>query len=345
MQGLWYGDRRDRVKWGALLYLAKTRGIPRILQVAYYRDGTDRSLETTEGRVPLPEGVWEHFSSLRQIKRLGRATGTKIIVLDEPFDPLKRDDYTASVVRRIRAVKSPKIVFLDPDTGIEPASARPEHVAKVDLVSIWAALSKDDILAAYQHAGHTRIWRTLRARKMSEACGGVPVHFITGTGMAADVAMLWSAWEERQKMATSMTVSELFKEADLSPCGPVPWRIPLSVSGCGVYVVAFVRNPRLGCGRRKVEYLPPDEQKLWLQKQPIVYIGQTKRPLAVRIREFYRHKYGEKRPHRGGQAVKLLRCALWIYWAQTNNPRSAERMMINAFVERVGGLPFANRRR
>lgn len=193
MQGLWYGDRRDRVKWGALLHLAKTRGIPRIVQVAYYRDGTDRSLETTEGRVPLPEGVWEHFSSLRQIKRLGRATGTKITVLDEPFDPLKREGYTASVVRHVKAVKGPKIVFLDPDTGIEPALAHPEHVAKVDLKSIWAALSKGDILAVYQNADRTKMWRTSRARKMREACGGAPVHFITGRGMAADVAMLWSA--------------------------------------------------------------------------------------------------------------------------------------------------------
>lgn len=146
----------------------------------------------------MPVGVWEHFSSLRHIKRLGRATGTKISVLDELFDPLKRGDYIASVVRRVKAVQSPKIVFLDPDTGIEPATARPEHVAKADLASIWAALSNEDILAVYQHADRTRTWRTLRAGKMKEACGGVPVHFITGTGMAADVAMLWSA-KSRQR--------------------------------------------------------------------------------------------------------------------------------------------------
>ncbi|HXX22404.1 MAG TPA: hypothetical protein VEO19_04570 [Terriglobia bacterium] len=192
MQGLWYGDRRDRVKWGALLYLARIRCVPRIVQVAYYREGADRSLETAEGRVPLPGGVWEHFSSLRQISRLGEATETEITVLDELFDPSKRGDYIGSVVARIRGVKSPKIVFLDPDTGIEPTTGRPEHTAKDDLKTIWAALQKDDVLAVYQHANRTRTWCASGVSKMSEACGGVPVLVVTGTGMAADVAVLWS---------------------------------------------------------------------------------------------------------------------------------------------------------
>ena len=71
MQGVWYGDRRDRVKWGALLHLVKTRSIPRIVQVSYYRDGADRMLETPEGRVPVLPAVWGHFSDLcqHQVKR------------------------------------------------------------------------------------------------------------------------------------------------------------------------------------------------------------------------------------------------------------------------------------
>lgn len=45
MQAIWYGDRRDRVKWGALLYLAKRHGIRQIIQVAYFRgsDGQNAS--------------------------------------------------------------------------------------------------------------------------------------------------------------------------------------------------------------------------------------------------------------------------------------------------------------
>jgi len=193
MQGLWYGDRRDRVKWGALIHLAKTRAITRIVQVAYYRDGTDPILETPEGRVPMPVQVWEHFSDLRNIERLARATDTSIVVLDQPFQPLHRPEYIASVVHRLTVVHSPKIVFLDPDTGIEPSAADPEHVAKTDLERIWAALLPNDVLAVYQHADHTGTWLHERARKMTEACGGMPVHSILGPGIASDVAMLWCA--------------------------------------------------------------------------------------------------------------------------------------------------------
>ncbi len=146
-------------------------------------------------------------------------------------------------------------------------------------------------------------------------------------------------------MPTGSTVSELFKAADLSLCGPVRWGTPVSECRCGVYVVALVRKPALGCRQRNVEYLPSLERKRWLQKQPIIYIGRTRRSLAVRIAEFYCHEYGDKRPHRGGQAVILLCCDRWVYWSPTNDPKAAERTMIDAFVDRAKELPFANRRR
>ena len=193
MQGLWYGDRRDRVKWGALVYLAKSRAVPRIVQVAYHRDGTDRMLETQDGRVPLPAGVWEHFSDLRHIKRLAQATGISIVVLADAFEPTQRRAYIAAVLDKLSTVPRPKIVFLDPDTGIEPRKADAVHVAKADLAEVWAALSADDILAVYQHADHTNTWQQDRTRKMAEACGGVQVHAITGVDMAADIAILWCA--------------------------------------------------------------------------------------------------------------------------------------------------------
>jgi len=59
MQGLWYGDRRDRVKWGALAHLASRFRLVSILQVAYFRDG------------------WASSQGLRADKHYGfRATAT-----------------------------------------------------------------------------------------------------------------------------------------------------------------------------------------------------------------------------------------------------------------------------
>lgn len=191
MQGLWYGDRRDRVKWGALIHLAKTRAIPSIVQVAYYRDESDRRLETFEGPVPLPEGVWEHFSNLRHIERLAQATSMSIVVLDDVFEPTHRLEYIAAVVQKLKATPRPMIVFLDPDTGIEPGTADSVHVTKTDLAEVWAVLSAKDILAVYQHADRTNTWQQDRTRKMVEACGGAEVSAITGVSMAADIAVLW----------------------------------------------------------------------------------------------------------------------------------------------------------
>jgi hypothetical protein len=191
VQGLWYGDRRDRVKWGALLHLAHTRGIQCIVQVAYYRHGEDPILQTPEGEVPLSRDVWNHFSDLRHIGKLGEATGISILVFDDVFNPPERRAYVAGVVRRLNAVEGPKIVFLDPDTGVIPGKAGPEHVTTADLAEIWSALLASDVLVVYQHADRTGTWREDRAITLSQACGGVPIKTIVGEGVASDVAMLY----------------------------------------------------------------------------------------------------------------------------------------------------------
>jgi hypothetical protein len=196
MQGLWYGDKRDRVKWGALVYLANSKGIRCIVQVAYFRQGTDLKLKIGEKEVPLPIEVWNHFSNLRHIERLGKATGLKIIVLDQYLEPNKRPDYIHMIVSHLdeinKEIEGRKVIFLDPDTGIEPGkSSGPKHVTKKDMEKIWKALSEGDLLVVYQHADRTKKWVPDRKEKMSFACGGVDVEIISGEDIASDVAMLW----------------------------------------------------------------------------------------------------------------------------------------------------------
>lgn len=191
MRGLWYGDRRDRVKWGALVYLAQSHAIDRIIQVAYYRNDPDHVLVTPDGEVPLPLPVWQHFSDLQDIRRLAEATKIEVDVVCEPFDPLRRREYISAAAARIIASRAPKIVFLDPDTGIEPGQLKPEHAAKADLEAVWSALSAKDVLAVYQHRDHTSKGFTGQVETLTMACGNSPVQCITGPGMAADVAMLW----------------------------------------------------------------------------------------------------------------------------------------------------------
>jgi hypothetical protein len=62
MRDIWYGDRRDRVKWSALVHLARAQQLSKIIQVAFYRVGKEHRLEVDESYVAVPQEVWDHFS-------------------------------------------------------------------------------------------------------------------------------------------------------------------------------------------------------------------------------------------------------------------------------------------
>jgi hypothetical protein len=96
----------------------------------------------------------------------------------------------------------------------------------------------------------------------------------------------------------SLSIEELYKLADIVPAGSVRWGDDVPSVQSGVYVIAIK------------DALPgPDisdhERSFWLSDQTIIYIGRAKQ-LTRRLRQFRRHVYGKKSPHRGGQAILLL---------------------------------------
>jgi len=191
MQAIWYGDRRDRVKWGGLIYLAERNDVSCIVQVAFYRESPHPVLKSNDSNFPIPDAVWKHFSDLRNIQRLAQASGRNIKVIDRPFSPDSRRDYIAGVVAELELIRSPKIVFLDPDTGLAPESPKPKHVTEDDLREVWDALETNDILVVYQHATRSRDWLEKSRVKLSKACGEATVQPITSNEIAKDVALLW----------------------------------------------------------------------------------------------------------------------------------------------------------
>ena len=144
-------------------------------------------------------------------------------------------------------------------------------------------------------------------------------------------------------MPLGVTVAEVFAAANLTPCGPLHWGTAIEETRPGVYVVSVASDPDSCFGLFDTPDLPQNLMPKWLDEEPVVYIGRTRRALRKRLREFYRHEYGRKSPHRGGQAVLLLKPVLLAYWAATDDPVTAERNMIEAFRRRTGALPFANR--
>lgn len=116
-----------------------------------------------------------------------------------------------------------------------------------------------------------------------------------------------------------MTVAELFRTVDLIPNGPIPWMTPCEERSPGIYVVVA-------------------------EGHGIVYIGMTKRTLRRRLSEFYRHRYGEPRPHSGGERILQLTGAREVYWSATDDPARIERLMIEAYRQRHNALPHGNSR-
>lgn len=191
MQDIWYGDRRDRVKWGAIVYLAKQHGIKDILQVAYYRETTPRKFNIDGEEVDMPQEVWKHFSNIKDIENLGEQVGIKVDVIDEKFDHSTRSEYIKNVIKKIQQYEDkPLIVFPDPDTGIALKNAGPQHATITDIAEIWKALKPGDWLIMYQHASRRKGWLKEKQKAFEQACDGTKAITIQGPDIAKDVAFL-----------------------------------------------------------------------------------------------------------------------------------------------------------
>lgn len=119
-----------------------------------------------------------------------------------------------------------------------------------------------------------------------------------------------------------ITPDRLFRSAKIAAFGKVEWKEEVPEHGPGVYVITSTEPPVAG--------------------QTVVYIGRSKH-LSKRLHQFYKHKHGQRAPHRGGQDILTLGGRLTVYWAATDDYAAAERTMLNEFSSVVGKWPFGNR--
>ena len=78
MRDKWYGDKRDLIKWGVLLELARRHGAEHILQVLYFRNTDWGELEIDEELVKLPTEVLRHFAQQLRSHRLRARPKSKL---------------------------------------------------------------------------------------------------------------------------------------------------------------------------------------------------------------------------------------------------------------------------
>ena len=172
MKNQWYGDKRDIVKWGSLIILCQRDGVKRILQVAMLtRDPERAQLQCNGNSSEIPHAVWNHFRNARDVVRLGMSCDIEIEVFDEVFKHAGRDAYFEKVLARVNQLREPTLIFLDPDTGIEPSKLTMKHVSCLELSAVWKAMSAPSYLVVYQHGPRQLNWHSKYQAKFQSACG------------------------------------------------------------------------------------------------------------------------------------------------------------------------------
>ena len=151
MRDKFYGDNRDLVKWGTLIEVAHRYDCKHILQVLYFRPSQLAQIEIDGKQVEIAEEIFKHFRDSSSIRSL-EFENLRIDVFSEEF--VNRPRYLDATCLAIRSRKFvPGVVFLDPDTGLEPESGNydSKHVREVEVREIWKFLRPGDVLVLYQH--------------------------------------------------------------------------------------------------------------------------------------------------------------------------------------------------
>lgn len=195
MQDKWYSDNRDLVKWSTLLLIARKYRSERILQIAYFRHSQFSKVTIDEKEFEIPSEVLAHFRDIRKITKLTTQPG--IVVFADEFED--RDKYLTGINKFIKenSKKQRCIVFLDPDTGLEPRTRRNhKHVLGNELKKIWDELPPKWIIAFYQHKTTKKReeWIEPKRKQFSEAIN-IPLNAVKvayGFRIANDVVFFFA---------------------------------------------------------------------------------------------------------------------------------------------------------
>ena len=190
MRDTWYSDNRDIVKWSAVSALVRQHKVRAVIQALFLQPGERPQLSRDGQHLAIPDSVWQHFRNVRAVESLGPAFGCQVHVFDEPYGPRVRREYIAKLEKRIVRLPSPKLVLLDPDTGLQPTHLTSRHVAIEDARRLWRTLEPSDWLTIYQHASREKGWRDRTTALFRSACRDAAVSVFVGHRLAHDVIVL-----------------------------------------------------------------------------------------------------------------------------------------------------------
>lgn len=148
MRDQWFGDNRDLVKWSVLFHLAEENNATHILQVAYFRPSSYGKIRIDNKEINIPAEVLSFFRNISNIKKIN--SKIKVEVFDRKFE--NRIEYEKAAIKFISDYSNSRcIVFLDPDTGLEPTNPDLKHVLSSEARRLFQSIKPDDIFVFYQH--------------------------------------------------------------------------------------------------------------------------------------------------------------------------------------------------
>lgn len=192
MRERWFADDRDLIKWAVLTHLADRNALKTIVQIPYWRPETKRCrphFRFLNNSLPVSDKVWRFFKDIKSVERLG-GPGTEIKVFVEEFNPRDRGVYSQKITDYLQGCARPLLLFLDPDTGLEPKMATGAHVTRNDVSHAWAGLTLNDWLVLYQHARRHKGWIANVSREIREICEGASLEVAQSEDIGRDVALI-----------------------------------------------------------------------------------------------------------------------------------------------------------
>jgi len=168
----WVGDSRDYVKWDCVF--EKSVGY-----FVFYIPMLRASVDPKCGN----EKVQQHFDQRKDLKQFQDLFpgGFDVFMFgNREYSTLFANEYFESVISRLSELQRTQhvLVFIDPDTGIEPQSgARDEHIRLKDLQLVWHSLRATERLIVYQHASRNSDWkeRLATCAKVALSVDGISV--------------------------------------------------------------------------------------------------------------------------------------------------------------------------
>jgi len=194
MRHKWYSDNRDLVKWATLVRLALKHHAT-IVWIWLLTDDEVGYTFAEPDTTDFPGEVIEHFRDLHDIDRLAARAGIEVSHYRRPYqgdDDAYFDDVIAEVQAGFQNSPDPVILFVDPDTGLQPESGSTgaKHIHRDRVAQLYRALRPCDVLVLYQRKWRDKRWKTITTQRLAEALGCPPEEIqVFYSPVAADVAL------------------------------------------------------------------------------------------------------------------------------------------------------------